>query len=238
MNDSYAPEYGGYGMSAAEASIDARRTFIQKTYLHLAGAVFGFVAITGSILSSENLSLQLLQVIGGNWWMALLAFMVVSWVAQKWAHSSTSVALQYAGLGLYTFVEAIIFVPLLMMATASSPDIIPAAGMITLAIFGGLTATVFLTKADFSFMRGALWMLSIGAMITVFASMIFGFQLGIVFVGMMIVLLSGWILYDTSNVLHHYRTDQHVGASLALFASLATLFWYIIRLLMILQSDD
>ena len=48
---------------------------------------------------------------------------------------------------------------------------------------------------------------------------------------------AGYILYDTSNVLHHYRTDQHVAASLALFASLATLFWYMIRLLMILNDD-
>jgi FtsH-binding integral membrane protein len=37
-------------------------------------------------------------------------------------------------------------------------------------------------------------------------------------------------LYDTSNVLHHYRIGQHVAASLALFASVALLFWYIVRL--------
>jgi FtsH-binding integral membrane protein len=53
----------------------------------------------------------------------------------------------------------------------------------------------------------------------------------------MIGLMSGYILYDTSNVMHHYRTDQHVAASLALFASVATLFWYVIRLLMSLSDD-
>ncbi len=35
----------------------------------------------------------------------------------------------------------------------------------------------------------------------------------------MVVFASGYILYDTSNVLHHYRTEQYVAASLALFAS-------------------
>ena len=40
------------------------------------------------------------------------------------------------------------------------------------------------------------------------------------------------ILYDTSNIMHHYRLDQHVAASLALFASVALLFWYILQLLM------
>jgi FtsH-binding integral membrane protein len=48
----------------------------------------------------------------------------------------------------------------------------------------------------------------------------------------MIVLASGYILYDTSNVLHRYRTDQHVAAALALFASVAILFWYVLRLFM------
>ena len=52
----------------------------------------------------------------------------------------------------------------------------------------------------------------------------------------MVALLSGYILYDTSNVMLHYRTDQHVAAALALFASVATLFWYILRIVMILNN--
>ncbi|MEM6329409.1 MAG: permease, partial [Planctomycetota bacterium] len=38
--------------------------------------------------------------------------------------------------------------------------------------------------------------------------------------------------YDTSNVMHHYQPGQHVAASLSLFASVALLFWYVVRLLM------
>jgi FtsH-binding integral membrane protein len=38
------------------------------------------------------------------------------------------------------------------------------------------------------------------------------------------------ILYQTSNVLHRFRTDQHVAAALVLFASVALLFWYILRI--------
>ncbi len=52
-----------------------------------------------------------------------------------------------------------------------------------------------------------------------------------IFMSLMVVLFSGWILYDTSNILHHYSTDQHVGAALHLFASLATLFWWVLRLM-------
>ena len=70
------------------------------------------------------------------------------------------------------------------------------------------------------------------------ASMFMGFSLGLVFTSAMIVLMSGWILYDTSNILHHYRTDQHVGAALALFASVAMMVWYMIQLVMALSGRD
>jgi FtsH-binding integral membrane protein len=59
--------------------------------------------------------------------------------------------------------------------------------------------------------------------------------LGNLFTIALIVLACGYILYDTSNVLYHYRIGQHVAASLALFASVALLFWYILRLVMSMQ---
>jgi FtsH-binding integral membrane protein len=64
-----------------------------------------------------------------------------------------------------------------------------------------------------------------------------GGGLGLWFSVAMVVLAGGFILYDTSNVLHHYRTDQHVAASLALFASVALLFWYVLRILLASSRD-
>ena len=46
----------------------------------------------------------------------------------------------------------------------------------------------------------------------------------------MVIFAGAAILYQTSNILRHYRTDQHVAAALALFAAIALLFWYILRL--------
>ena len=105
-------------------------------------------------------------------------------------------------------------------------------------VASGLTAVVFLTKADFSFLRNFLWLGTIGAMGVIVAGWLFGFTLGIFFSGAMIILFSGWILYDTSNVLHHYHPNQYVGAALELFASVAMLFWYVLQLLMSLNGDD
>jgi FtsH-binding integral membrane protein len=48
----------------------------------------------------------------------------------------------------------------------------------------------------------------------------------------MVALAGGAILFDTSNVLHRYPTDRHVAAALALFASVALMFWYVLRIFM------
>ena len=61
---------------------------------------------------------------------------------------------------------------------------------------------------------------------------IFNFELGAMFTYAMIAFACAYILYDTSNVMLHYRTSQYVAASLALFASVALLFWYVLRLFM------
>jgi FtsH-binding integral membrane protein len=160
--------------------------------------------------------------------------MAVGYLADYWAHSTASRELQYAGLALYTVAQAVIFLPLLYVATRyAGPTVIPTAAVLTLAVFGGLTLTVFVTQKDFSFLRPILTIGSLLALGFILCAVLFGgFSLGLFFSFAMVALLSGYILYYTSAVLHHYRTDQHVAAALALFAAVATLFWYILQIVM------
>jgi hypothetical protein len=139
------------------------------------------------------------------------------------------------GLGLYVVAEAVIFLPMLTYANHIDELVIPTAGLATVTVFAGLTAIVFLTGKDFSFLRTGLFLAGLVAMGLVLCACIFGFSLGLLFSVAMVALASGYILYDTSNVLHHYRIGQHVAASLALFASVALLFYYIVRILLSLQ---
>ena len=228
------PAYG----FAADAAAAERGAFIRRTYAHLLTAVLIFCGIEGLFLTIDPLRNALLTLIGGNWWIALIAFMAASWVAQRWASSdSSSTGKQYLGLALYVVAEALIFVPLLSYASVLDPGIIPMAGLITAMIFGGLTAAVMVSGADFSFLRGALSIGIFASLGLIVAGLLFGFSLGLWFSVGMIVLMSGYILYDTSNILHHYRTTQHVAASLALFASVATLFFYVVRLLGYMSDD-
>jgi FtsH-binding integral membrane protein len=230
--------YGGPATFAAHAPADARASFIMQTYLHLVGAIGVFVAIEAALLqltSAERIVGTMLS--GYNWLIVLGAFMVVSWLAHKWATSAVSLPMQYAGLALYVVAEAVIFLPLLYVASNyGGENVIPAAGLVTGLLFGGLTLIVFVTRKDFSFLRGILLFGGLAALALIVAGMIFNFEMGTFFVVAMIALACGHVLYDTSNVLHHYRIGQHVAAALSLFASVALLFWYVLRLLMALNS--
>jgi FtsH-binding integral membrane protein len=233
----YQVTYGGFSGPAALAAEDARATFIRRTYLHLAGAIAAFVAIEAAIFTLVPVAaldsvMQLMFASRWGWLVVLAGFMGVSWLAQTWASSDTSQSAQYLGLSLYVIAEAIIFVPLLYIAGQIAPAAIPAAGVLTLVMFGGLTALVFITRSDLTSWGKYLWCAGFAALGVIIAGAIFGFDLGVWFSGVMIALASAYILYDTSNVLHRYRTEQYVAAALALFASVALLFWYILRLMM------
>jgi FtsH-binding integral membrane protein len=222
-----------YGRSVAESSAEVRASFIRKTYAHLALALFAFVVLEAGLQMSPLAASISATMMGGRWsWLIVLgAFMGVSSLANWWANSQTSSAMQYVGLVLYVVAEAFLFLPLMFIATRSlGPSVLVTAGGMTLSLFAALTAVVLLTKKDFSFLGPILAIGGIVAFGFIIVSMIFGFSLGGLFSLAMVVFAAGSILYNTSNVLHHYQPNQHVAASLTLFAGIALLFWYILRI--------
>lgn len=219
---------------AADALPADRATFIRRTYLHLAGAILAFVALESVLLHSEvGLGLISLMTGGMGWLVTLAAFMGVAYLADKLARSDAGTGVQYVGLGLYVVIEAVIFLPLLFIAAyRSDASVIPQAGLITGLLFAGLTATAFITRKDFSFLGSILTVCSFIALGVIVGGILFHFTLGLFFAAVMVFFAGGSILYTTSNILHHYRTDQHVAASLALFSGVMLMFWYVLRLLM------
>ena len=229
-----------FSLSAADSPAAERAAFIRKTYAHLAGALLAFTGLEYYLVNAPFAQkLAMTMTSGFSWVIVLAAFMGVGYVADRLAHSQSSEGMQYLGLGLFVVAEAIIFLPLLFVATFySDPGLIPTAGLMTLLLVGGLTATVFITKKDFSFLGGIL---SIGFFVAlgfIVCSMIFGFSLGLVFSSVMVLFAAGSVLYTTSNIMHHYHPKQHVAASLALFAAVALLFWYVLQVLMALFGRD
>lgn len=210
-------------------SVEARARFIMRTYAHLLGAIVAFAALE-VFLFSTGIAPVIASTLGGNWLLVLGGFMVVGYLASRAAHSVTSKTAQYVGLGGYVVAQSIIFVPLLYMAQAVAPGAIQSAAVVTLLGFGGLTAVVFTTKKDFSFLSSIVRWGFMLALVAIVAGVIFGFQLGTFFSVAMIGLAGASVLWDTSNVLHHFPEDRYVGAALQLFSSVAVMFWYVLRL--------
>ncbi len=233
-----------YSPVAARAEVSARTMFIRKTYLHLAGAILIFTALETFLVNLPGVETFIGTMLFGagrmSWLIVLVAFMGVSWLANSWARSDTSPGLQYLGLTLYVVAEAVIFLPMLYIADRApvfaDEHVIRTAGILTLAVFGGLTVAVFISGRDYSYLRTYLAVGSFLALGFIIASMFVGFGWGLIFCFFMVALASGYIVYQTSNIIHHYRTDQHVAASLALFASVALLFWYILQIVMSSRS--
>jgi FtsH-binding integral membrane protein len=226
-------QYQQYQAQAQGAQVkqatSGRERFIVRTYNHLFGAILLFAGIEYALFKT-GLAEPIAQVMAGNWLIVLGGFMVVSWLASRAAHGSTSLPAQYLALAVFVAFEALIFVPLLYIAEQVAPGAIPSAGMVTMAGFAGLTGIAFWTRKDFSFLGGLLRWIGLMAIVAIVASLIFGFHLGTWFSVAMIALAGAAILFDTSNILRDFPEDRYVGAAMQLFASVALMFWYVLRI--------
>lgn len=215
------------------ATAEERGLFIVRVYGHLLAAIAAFTLFEVWLFKSGN-ALKLAEaLLGTNWLLVLGGFMISGWLARGLAARAEGKALQYAGLGLYVVANGIIFAPMLYIAeTYSGGGVIASAAVLTLLGFTGLTLVVFQTRKDFSFLGGMLRWAGVLALVAIAGAVLFGLQLGTWFSLAMVALAGGAILYDTSNIIRYWPHDRYVGAALELFASVALMFWYILRLLM------
>lgn len=224
------PSYAERSIPVGELDVAVRSEFIAKTYGHLMAAIALFVAIEMFFFANGLAEGMAEFMLGTNWLLVLGAFVLVSYGASTLARRATDRRLEYAGLVALVVAEAVIFVPLLWLANEFAPGTISSAAVVTALGFGALTILVFTTRKDFSFLGPFLAWIGIGALLLIVAAVIFGFELGTIFSVAMIVFAGASILYETSKIMRVYPEDRYVAASMELFASVALLFWYVLRL--------
>jgi FtsH-binding integral membrane protein len=210
---------------------DGRSLFISRTYTHLAAGILGFVLVELALFES-GLAAQIAHfMMGFSWFLILAAFMLTGWLATRTAQTSSSIGMQYFAYGAYVVAEALIFVPLLYLADARAPGTIDSATLVTVLGTGGLMVVAHRTRKDFSFLRAILMWGGVLALVAIIGGLVFGFQLGTWFSVLMIGFAGAAVLYDTSNIIHNYPEDRYVSAAMQLFASIALMFWYVLRLM-------
>ncbi len=225
MSDFTTPFPAVSGLDASRRSV-----FISRTYQHLLVAILAFAAIE-TFFFTTGLAYPMAQaMLGVSWLLVIGGLMVAGWLFSGMAARSESKAGQYVALAGYVVAEAVFFVPLLVIAEIQAPGAITSAAVATLVGFVGLTLVAMYSGKDFSFLGTGLRWAGVSALVLIVCGVIFGFELGVYFSVAMVVFAGFAILYETSKVLNTYPEDRYVAASLALFASVALLFWYVLRI--------
>lgn len=210
---------------------DVRIRFMTRVYVHLLAAVAAFVAFEWWLFAS-GLAVTIAEfVLGTSWLLILGGFLVVSWIANSLGLGARTTAGRYGAFALLVVANGLLFATPLVLAEATAPGTIGTAARISVFAFAGLSVVAIRTGRDFSFLRGLLLWGGVLALAAIVGAVLFGAHLGTWFSVAMIGFAGAAVLYDTQRIYRSYPPDREVAAAMSLFASLALLFWYVLRLL-------
>ncbi len=217
---------GAMPRAVANASEDVRGDFIRKTYFFFMAGVLACVAMGALTLSSRELlgaSIGILQ-------MPLLAFGLIiggSILAQSLARTE---GLNYVALFGFTGMMGFLFGPIVAMY---APGVVAQSAALSVLIFGGLTAYALISKKNFSFMGGLLFIGMVALIGGSLLNMLVFKNWGLDYwISWGVLLFSGgFVLYQTSNIMHEYQENQYCAAALGLFISFLNIFMSLLRIL-------
>ena len=221
---------------AIEFDETTRGDFVVRVYQHLMGAILAFVGIEALLLNTpiaEGIYDFVRQGGGMTWLLILGGFMVGQWIVTNAAMDLLNPQRQYGALLGSAALYAVLFAPMLHYFFRIADDgqtSVAAAALITAVGFAGLTAVAFFTRKDLSFLRPIVMYGFVVAVVLILGAVIFGLSLGIWFSVAMIALSGAAILYQTQTIIREFPVAAHIGAALALFSSVMTLFFYVLRL--------
>ena len=212
--------------TVAEVSVGERLSFIRKVYsLFFVATLFAI----GGVLLGFTFP-PMMMAVAQHPWITLLLMIGGVMGAQAVRHTP---GLNLAAFFAFTTFTGIVISPFLFMVSLTNPASITQAGVLTVGIFGGLTAYVFISKRDFSFLRG---MLFVGLIVIVLAGLlnvlvVGSSGLGFALAAAALLLFSGYVLYDTSNIMRRYPTNEYIAGAMDLYLDAFNIFLAILRLL-------
>jgi len=215
-------------LSGAQSAISANKV-LKNTYM-LLSATLAFSAVMALVSMSLALPswMYLVSVIG--------AMVLGMFVLPRTAESSAGIGVIFAitgllGLGLGSILT-------MYMALPRGPEIIATAFAGTGLIFLGLSGYALTSKKDFSFMGGFLFagimVVFIAAIANIFLAMP---ALSLAVSGGIILLMSGFILFDTSRIINGGET-YYIMATYGLYLNMFNIFVSLLQILGIMSSDD
>ena len=225
-------EYGNPTMPVGVQDAQVRADFMRRVYARLVAGVVAFVAIEAYLFTS-GLAVAITEFVFGTSWLLILGgFMVVSWLSNAVALRATTPGAQWGGYLLLVAANALIFAPMLVIAELQVPGTVAQAGQYAIGGFVILSVVAHRSSRDFTWLGAALRWFGILALVAIVLSVFTGFALGTWFSLAMIGFAGAAILYETQVILRETPPGRETVAAMALFSSLALLFWYVLRLFM------
>ncbi len=221
--------YSSQPLTVADSPVEVRMEFIRKTYsLFLAGILCALVA--GTICLN---SYPLFSAAVGILRVPLMAIVLLFGLSMGAQAVSRIEGLNYAALFGFTAFIGFLFAPILRFYEQGAPGIVMQAAALTTITFSALTAYAFITKKDFSFLGGMLFvgviLLVLGGLANVFFFKSVGASYYMAWIT--VFLFAGYVLFDTSRIIHRYDSKGYCSAALALFLDFFNMFMAILRIL-------
>jgi FtsH-binding integral membrane protein len=211
--------------------------FYKKVYIHLATYICIF-ALLSKLLFDLGFGYAFLEILGESrfFWLAIIGgFWISSRISDHFSRKLIP-NLSYLGPSIAIVAEAIIFAPLFAYADYSHEGVIENAVFASILIISSLIIAVHVLKTNFEPLGLFLKIGSVIAIGFIIASVIFDFNLGLAFSWVMLALATGYILYDTSQIIKVYRPDEYILASTRLLGSALFFFYYALRIFSL--NDD
>ena len=211
----------------SQESVLATNKVLKNTYMLLSITLI-FSAITAFI----GIQMQIGQ---GVALISTIAAIGLLWfVLPRTANSAAGIPVMFAFTGLIGLGMA----PMLNMYLAVNPSVVSTALGGTGVIFLGLSGYALTTRKDFSFMGGFLMVGIIVGFLAGLASVLFNMPaLSLTVSAVFILLMSGLILYETSNIIHGGETN-YIMATVTLYVSIFNLFTSLLHLLGFMNSSE
>lgn len=217
-------------ISPREASAAlAGNKLLRNTYSLLALTLI-FSAVTGGVSMALNVGHGLGLV------SSLVAMGLIWFALPRTANSAAGLGVVFAITGLLGFGLGPMLNQYLKLSNGTELVMMALGG--TGVIFLGLSAYALTTRRDFSFMGGFLF---VGMLVVLAASLVNIFLqmplMSLVIPGAVVLLMSGFILFDTSRIINGGETN-YVMATISLYLNIFNLFVSLLQLLGIARSDD
>lgn len=214
-----------------QSTVVATNKVLRNTYMLLSMTLLFSAAMAGVAMAVDAPYMGFLPLI--------VAFALM-FAISKFRNSAWGIVLVFAFTGILGFALGPVL-NMYMSTGAGTQTVIMAAGLTGL-IFLSLSAYTLMSQKDFSYMSGFLmtgmWVV-IGSMLLMFLGSFFGFYVSALHLALsaaIVILMSGFILYDTSQIIHGGETN-YIMATVSLYLSIYNLFVSLLHILGVFSED-